>query len=64
MLLRHATLARNLNSILRRGLLCSKSRGKPPVVWASFYLPPAHRRPNPENKCSGEARRPTKASGE
>ena len=33
MLVRHATPARNLNSILRRGLLCSKSRGKLPVVW-------------------------------
>jgi hypothetical protein len=31
---RHATPARNLNSILRRGLLCSHSRGKLPVVWA------------------------------
>src|SRR5262249_5074584 len=34
MLLRHATLARNLNSILRLGLLTSFSRGKLPVVWA------------------------------
>jgi len=34
MLLRHATPARNLNSILRLGLLCSCSRGKLPVVWA------------------------------
>jgi hypothetical protein len=34
MLLRHATLARYLPSILRVGLLCSKSRGKKPVVWA------------------------------
>jgi hypothetical protein len=34
MLLRHATLARNLNSILRGGLLCSHSQGKLPVVWA------------------------------
>jgi hypothetical protein len=34
MLLRHATLARNLPSILRRGLLCRKSQGKKPVVWA------------------------------
>jgi hypothetical protein len=33
MLLRHATPARNLNSILRLGLLCSYSRGKLPVVW-------------------------------
>jgi hypothetical protein len=33
MLLRHATPARNLNSILRAGLLCSKSQGKLPVVW-------------------------------
>jgi hypothetical protein len=33
MLLRHATPARNLNSILRGGLLCSKSRGRAPVVW-------------------------------
>jgi hypothetical protein len=31
--LRHATLARNLNSILRAGLLCSRSQGKRPVVW-------------------------------
>jgi hypothetical protein len=34
MLVRHATPARNLNSILRRGLLCEHSRGKLPVVWA------------------------------
>ena len=34
MILRHATPARNLNSILRGGLLCSHSRGKLPVVWA------------------------------
>jgi hypothetical protein len=33
MLLRHATPARNLNSILQAGLLCSKSQGKLPVVW-------------------------------
>src|SRR5207237_4914076 len=32
-LLRHATPARNLNSILRAGLLCAKSQGKLPVVW-------------------------------
>jgi hypothetical protein len=31
--LRHATPARNLNSILRHGLLCSKSRGRLKVVW-------------------------------
>jgi hypothetical protein len=29
----HATLAKNLDSILRRGLLCSKSKGKLKVVW-------------------------------
>src|SRR5438270_6440876 len=34
MILRHATPARNLNSILRLGLLCSHSKGKLPVVWA------------------------------
>jgi hypothetical protein len=34
MILRHATPARNLNSILRGGLLCSHSRGRLPVVWA------------------------------
>ena len=33
MLVRHATPARNLNSILRGGLLCSKCQGKLPVVW-------------------------------
>jgi hypothetical protein len=33
MLLRHATLARNLPSILARRLLCSKSRGKLKAVW-------------------------------
>ena len=33
MLLRHATLIRNLPGIERRGLLCSKSKGKRPVVW-------------------------------
>jgi hypothetical protein len=34
MLLRHATPARNLTSILRSGLLTSYARGKLPVVWA------------------------------
>jgi hypothetical protein len=34
MLPRHATLARNLRSILRHGLLRSKSQGKKPVVGA------------------------------
>ncbi len=33
-LLRHATLAKHLPAILRAGLLCSKSKGKKPVVWA------------------------------
>jgi hypothetical protein len=33
MLLRHATLARNLASICRVGLLTSKSQGKLPAVW-------------------------------
>ena len=33
MLLRHATLARNLSSIIKAGLLTSKSQGKLPVVW-------------------------------
>ena len=33
MLLRHATPRRNLPSIRCRGLLCSKSKGKLPVVW-------------------------------
>jgi hypothetical protein len=33
MLLRHATLIRNLPGIERRGLLCSKSKGKLAVVW-------------------------------
>jgi hypothetical protein len=33
MILRHATLARNLASILKAGLLTSKSLGKLPVVW-------------------------------
>jgi hypothetical protein len=33
MLLRHATPARNLTSILRSGLLTSYSKGKLPVVW-------------------------------
>jgi hypothetical protein len=32
MLLRHATLAKNLPGILRAGRLCSKSRGKKSVV--------------------------------
>jgi hypothetical protein len=31
--LRHASPGRNLPSILRHGLLCSKSQGKKPVVW-------------------------------
>src|SRR4051812_35763295 len=29
----HATLVRNLPSIQRAGLLCSKSQGRLPVVW-------------------------------
>jgi hypothetical protein len=33
MLLRHATLNRNLPGIRRGGLLTSKSKGKLPVVW-------------------------------
>jgi hypothetical protein len=33
MLLRHATPARNLQSIGQSGLLTSKSQGKLPVVW-------------------------------
>jgi hypothetical protein len=33
MLLRHATPIRNLRSIERAGLLCSKSQGRLPVVW-------------------------------
>ncbi len=33
MLLRHATLRKNLPSIGRHGLLCSKSQGRLPVVW-------------------------------
>ena len=33
MKLRHATPAHNLSSILQRGLLCRKSRGRLPVVW-------------------------------
>ena len=33
MLIRHATLRKNLPSIGSRGLLCSKSQGKMPVVW-------------------------------
>ena len=32
-MLRHATLRRNLPSVRRLGLLCSKSKGKLPVVW-------------------------------
>jgi hypothetical protein len=32
-LLRHATVLRNLPSIERRGLLCRKSQGRLPVVW-------------------------------
>ena len=33
MLLRHATPGRNLASIQRRGLLCSKAKGKLQAVW-------------------------------
>ena len=33
MLLRHATLRRNMPSVQARGLLCPKSQGKLPVVW-------------------------------
>src|SRR5438034_7519920 len=33
MRIRHATLRRNLPSIRRFGLLCSKSQGKLPVGW-------------------------------
>ena len=32
-MLRHATLRRNLPSVRRLGLLCSKSKGKLPAVW-------------------------------
>ena len=39
MLLRHATLARNLNSILRHGLLCSYSKGKLAAVWLCTPAP-------------------------
>ena len=34
MLIRHATPARDLASILRLGLRCCRSRGRLPVVWA------------------------------
>ena len=33
MILRHATILRNLPGIQRDGLLCSKSQGRLPVVW-------------------------------
>ena len=33
MLLRHATLIRNLPNIQRHGLLCSKSKGRLKAVW-------------------------------
>jgi hypothetical protein len=33
MLLRHATLARNLPGIIKAGLLTAKSKGKLPAVW-------------------------------
>ena len=33
MKIRHATLARNLASILKTGLLCCKSKGRLKVVW-------------------------------
>jgi hypothetical protein len=33
MLLRHATLLRNVPNIQRKGLLCSKSQGRLSVVW-------------------------------
>jgi hypothetical protein len=33
MLLRHATFARNLPTIIKAGLLTSKSQGELPVVW-------------------------------
>jgi hypothetical protein len=33
MLLRHATLIRNLPTIERHGLLCSKSKGRLKAVW-------------------------------
>ena len=33
MILRHATLIRNLPGIERRGLLCAKSQGRLAVVW-------------------------------
>jgi hypothetical protein len=35
MLLLHATPSRNLNSILKAGLLTAKSRGRRPAVWAA-----------------------------
>jgi hypothetical protein len=33
LILRHATPGRNLNSILKAGLLTAKSKGKMPAVW-------------------------------
>jgi hypothetical protein len=33
MLLRHSTPRRNLPGIIKAGLLCSRSKGKKPVVW-------------------------------
>jgi hypothetical protein len=33
MVLRHATILRNLPGIERRGLLCGKSKGRKAVVW-------------------------------
>ena len=33
MLRRHATPARNVNSILKAGLLTARSKGKTPAVW-------------------------------
>jgi len=38
-LLRHATLIRNLPNIERHGLLCSKSKGKRKAIWLHH---PAH----------------------
>jgi hypothetical protein len=57
MLLRHATLIRNLPGIERRGLLCCKSQGRLPVVWLhtpakSFWA--TRHRPGPDQAGQGE----------
>jgi hypothetical protein len=57
MLLRHATLIRNLPGIERRGLLCGKSQGQLPVVWLHTPDSPFGPHCTPSSGTAAERRR-------